>query len=174
MVTVTVNDKGLKRLTDALEEIGRAKVLVGWQGEKGNQIHPDSDLTNAEVATMMEFGTSKMPARPAIAIAEERNRGELIALVQSMMGDLAEGKIKPSDVLVAIGESGLNALRVAIEDAAQWAVPLAESTIKAKGLDVPWIDTGTLYDTAEVTIERGVTILPAGQSQLPGAIGGST
>lgn len=155
-MTLTVNDKGMARLHEALTAIGNSQVLVGWQGRHGSQQHPGSRATNAEVAAWLEYGTVNMPARAAVAYAEAQNRAALMELVQREVGALADNPFATyGAVLDKIGQSGVDALQAAIIDANMWAAPLAESTIAAKGHAHPWIDTETLFDTVEYVVKRG-------------------
>lgn len=181
---VGVNTKLWDQLVARLPEVATARVRVGVLADKGGQeTQPGSDITMIELAAIHEFGTTihlgersnlktkKTFAATTIRIPERsfiRSTFERADVVKGIMAVarrgarelLVNGPLRSDAVERALGRIGLyaaNAIRMTIknrlttgpEDQAN-----AASTIKAKGSDVPLVDTGRLINAVSWIVTK--------------------
>lgn len=133
-----------ERLERLVKELTATKLRVGFKpGE-----HKENDGTDvATVALRNEFGDDKVPARPFMAQAVDKNPKEIDALITK-----AFQKELPQAVYSIIGE-GIAALIRKEIDSGDF-VPNSPVTIARKGSDKPLIDTGTMRDSVTYWTEK--------------------
>lgn len=138
----------------ALADVHQASVRAGFFEDQGK--HPDSDLTFAELATVLEVGPEPHSRpRPFMRVAYEKNVEKYVRQVATLINDVLDEKTSVDDGLAALGET----MQEDIKDSlifGDWP-PNMESTIKRKGFDFPLVETGALYGavTFRVTLQRG-------------------
>lgn len=138
----------------AIRAVDGSKIKAGVFGEKGSRTYPESGLTVAEVATINEFGTSEIPARPFLRTTFDERSGQWLIELQRGIGRILDGKGSVDGVF------GLLRARIVGDIQAKIArgpwVPNAPSTIARKGSDKPLRDTDTLLRSvdAELLHER--------------------
>jgi hypothetical protein len=132
-------DARSEQLLDMASRAGKKKAAKLKKAAK-------EDVNNAELLFIFEKGSPlhKQPSRPvlkpAIEGAKESISNEIKASIKaSLAGDSEKAKKKMMRAALA----GQNAARRIFTQENGWA-PNAESTIKAKGSDVPGIDTGAM------------------------------
>ena len=125
------------RFTKNMKEIGKGRrVEVGIFQNQGEDL--------VQYAAANEFGTDKIPERSFLrsGIDEARRSGKLQRKVADLLDLVIRGKITPLAALVRLGIVGAEIVKKKI-DAGPFT-PLAPSTIRRKGSDVPLIETGRL------------------------------
>lgn len=162
-MTFTRKDLGIGALKANLVQLARTKVLGGVQGPAAAAIHPNGDVAVGLIAFWLHFGTRSMPPRPyvdhAISMISERVPG----LVKRAVSSLVDGRASSvAQALAPAGEALVASIKQAIDDSRDWATPLSDATIKAKGHDQPLFDTGTVRDATSYTIRDGDTTLSEG------------
>lgn len=141
-MSVTLNDKPLKKLQRTLKRLTGAKIKVGFF---------DGDV--ASYAAFQEFGTLHIPARPFIRSTIEVEQGEIKEAQALVMKGVFEGKFTAKQAAQALGDFIRRLILKRIDNASSWAAPLEESTIAKKGSADPLIDTGRMRDTLIVKVE---------------------
>lgn len=160
---VDLRDLGIGKLRADLDALKRSKVTIGWQGSSGASEHPETDgATVAEVAAWNEYGTSRAPARPALGTLFERHGAAFRDAVKAAVSDVIDRRASPAEALRRLGELGVLKLRETIADSRSWAEPLAASTVRRKGHDQPWIDTGTVEAAASYAVRRDGEVVDQG------------
>lgn len=154
-VEVSGGDGDLDDIIKQLKRFENFVVLVGWQDVGG------TDLTVIDIATFHEFGTSTIPARPALSSAMDAG--------QKQIGDAFEAAIDfilgGGKALVAAERLGIFAVSLVkkrIVDSAAWAVPLQPSTRDAKGSSVPLIDTAEMLNSVTYTVNEDDSPIASG------------
>jgi hypothetical protein len=124
------------KLLEQLRELGARMptVAVGFIGEKGAATHKDDhgrEATVAEIATWNHFGTSTIPARPALTIALERHGPELRKLQERIARGIIEGKLGVNQGLGLLGEAAVGFVKQTISEGVP--PPNAKSTLEKLG-----------------------------------------
>ena len=132
-----------KRMTSAGST---PSVLIGVNEKKGKEPRKNGDkLTNADVATFMEFGTKTVPERSFIRSNDEQNKAVYKELIKELRKKIIFNEMPIGQALGLLGEKILADIRAGIR--AGIAPELAPSTIKAKGSSLPLVDTGQLINS---------------------------
>lgn len=143
---------GGDKLEARLAEIARrlkhgAVVKIGFLE---GATYPDGTSV-ALVAALNEFGVLSrgQPPRPAFRnmIAEKKN--DWPASIEKL---LEANNYDAERVLMLMGEGIAGQLRQSIIDIME--PPLVPSTIKRKGFDKPWIETGNLLQSVDYEVDR--------------------
>lgn len=140
---------GGDKLEQALQELGRqlgrgGTVKVGYLAGAS---YP-SGQSVAMVGALNEFGTSRMPARPAIRNMLREKAADWPASLAAIL------KHNHNDVplsLQLLGEGIRGQWQTSIRDL--WSPALAPSTIKRKGFAKPLIHTSTMLNSVGVETE---------------------
>lgn len=125
-------------------------VKWGWIVEgKGTDKHGESDLTNATIAAIHEFGAPKanVPERSHMRSSFDDNRPALVKTTRFLAGKVLDGRITVSKALDILGLIGLTNLQKKIRSGIP--PPLSQRTLDqraAKGDANPT----ALIDTAEM------------------------
>jgi hypothetical protein len=131
---VTVVDHGYEQMKKDVAELKGRSVKVGIMGE-GEVL---------EYAMYNEFGTSRIPARPFMQTAYDKNEAEMSKYVDFLAQQIIDGKANADRVLRLLGETYQMKVQETIRNAKEWAVPNNPKTIEAKGSSSPLIDTGRM------------------------------
>lgn len=147
------------KLLEQLRELGATQkhVRVGVIDKAAAEKHDEpegskSTHTVAQVAIWNHYGTSTIPARPAITLALEQHKEELQKLQTRLGVALVTGKVTLDQALGLLGEAAVGHIKQTIADGV--APANAPSTIAAKGSSTPLINFGQLrgsitYDVQE-------------------------
>ncbi len=141
VVSVIDRDRGFRKLVDVMRRSKKA-LLVGLPGESGNRKHPDGNLTLADLASYLEFGTDTIPARPFLSGTIDANMSAYKKASETIADKVVTGQLDLERGLEALGERILTDIRRNIIA----GVPPgnAPATILKKGSSTPLIDTGHL------------------------------
>jgi len=163
-VTVTSETSGLDRLTRDLQQIKKLKLRVGYQDEGGKAIHPDSEVTVAKIAAVMEFGEGDdTPARSFIRSTISERAKEIGAEYERQLSLVVTGERPPVQAVAAVGKLVVDLIRRKIKTAGSWAAPLDKDTIRQKGGKTTPLDvSGTLADNLSYRVSIGRETLARG------------
>jgi hypothetical protein len=149
--SVSVKDKDLgfdKMIRGAESFLKQPYIKVGVIGDSGHS----EGLTVVDIATFHEFGTETVPQRSFVRSTVDAN----IDQIRAKQKDLIDAVLfRGADLRRELGLIGLDLqgkMQKRIKD--RIPPPNAESTIRAKGSDVPLIDTGQLWRS--ISYEVGV------------------
>lgn len=128
--------------------------LDGLEGKVGwfESAHYPEGTPVAYVATIHEFGTSRIPARPFMRPAVADHGQEWMDTLAQGARAAIQGSMDPANVLevVALQAAG----DVAQKIQAVTAPPLSPVTIARKGSSKPLIDTGQMFQSVTGKVER--------------------
>lgn len=93
-------DNGFKAFVTNLEDASRSRVLIGAVGDRGDDIHPDAGITNAELLGIHEFGADvkngfgrginiKIPQRKPIRGTADANRAKYERHLEAIIAKMA-------------------------------------------------------------------------------------
>lgn len=158
-----MRDLGIGKLRAELAELRSASITIGYQGDSGAATHPNAEGASvAEVAAWNEYGTVHAPARPALETAFARS-SRFEPEIKRAMSDLIDGRrSSAAEAQAAIGAAAVAAVRASIDDSRSWADPLAPRTIRDKGHDQPWVESGVLRASASWAVRRNGVIVAQG------------
>lgn len=111
--------------------LNKREVRVGIVGEKASAKHAETELTNAEIATIHEFGTERIPERSFIRSTLREKTAEYKALQERIIAAVLEGRMTIQQALGLIGEWGVSAIRTKITSG-DIKPPLAPATLARK------------------------------------------
>lgn len=103
----------------------------------------------------------RIPARPFMAIAEAKFKGETLPKIcRAYLADVVNGKMSQDQFLEMVGSYAVGAVREAMSDKEYWisqGLGLAESTLanRRHGGDQPLVDTGTLRASVSFQVDVG-------------------
>lgn len=154
-MAVTVTIDRIPELSEMVEAFDGVQVLVGFTGQ-----HPDASMANAQLAYIHEYGSParNIPARPAIGPGLRDARDAIGGLAYQAARAAALAPRNRKQVLAAgmarVGDACVVAVKTKIRE--NQFTPLAESTVRRKGHDQAWIDSGALVEslTSTVSIRR--------------------
>lgn len=147
-MTVRREGPGTDRLLVALEGFDGLQAKVGWFE---SATYPEGTPV-AYVATIQEFGTPRIPARPFMRPAVADHGQEWLDQLADGARVSLNGGLSASDVLelVALGAAG----NVAEKIQAVTSPPLSPVTVKRKGFAKPLVDTGQMLGSVTGKVER--------------------
>lgn len=146
----------------ALRSLDGVVVSAGVQSSEGRTQAEGSEVTLADVATWNHFGTEKIPARPWLTVAFDRNKRRWTRLAGRVVKPFRAGQ----------GLTELQVLAAAMVGDCQESLldepwtPNAPATIRRKGSDQPLIDTGRLNQS-----QRGQVKFPDGEVVVVTGVG---
>lgn len=144
---------GLKRLQASAKQLaGKPRVKVGVLG--GGDHGPD--LTNAELATIHEFGAPRagVPERSFLRSTADLKRREWLALLVKVLQAAVDGKTTVQVALELVGQKAVADVVARIRNGAGIPPPLKPATIAAKGSTRPLVDTGRLVQSIGYEVVR--------------------
>lgn len=160
---VDFKDFGLAKLKAQLAELQATQITIGYQGESGAEQHENADVPVAQVAAWQEYGTETAPARPFLRTTFQRHNARIMKEARLALSNLIDGRVgSVEEAQDQLGESALAALRDTIDDARAWAKPLAPSTARAKGHDLPLFETGHMRRNASYAVRKDGSIVRQG------------
>lgn len=132
-------------------------IRVGYQDTEG------TDLAVIDIAVFHEFGTINIPARPFFSSALDANSKQIGDMLQEVIGKIIDGDMTAVKAAERVGLFVKSLIQKRIRDSPNWAEPLAESTIEAKGSSTPLVDTGELLNSVTYAVlEKGTTVIASG------------
>lgn len=136
--------KEWNELRALLSDGGASHVNVGIIGSEASAQHPGSDLTNAELGVIHEYGLG-VPERSFLrrTFEDPVKLAEYRALQERLAGLVIEGKITLERAAELVGAWGAAAVQRTITES-DIPPPLAAETVRRKGSSKPLVDTGQL------------------------------
>ena len=149
-MTVRREGPGTAKVLATLEGLDGLEGKVGWF----ESAHYPGGTPVAYVATIHEFGTGRIPARPFMRPAVADHGGEWLELIgqgvkASMMGDPSPAEVLELVMLQAAGNVAEKIQSLPPLDPKASAV-----TIKRKGHSKALIDTGQMFQSVTGKVER--------------------
>lgn len=134
-----VSGPGMGPLRERLRRLQGLEIKVGVLG---NAQHAGSDLTNAELAAIHEFGApaANIPERAHIRGTFDAKQKDWQALAAKLLKGVISGRFEPETALGILGERAVADMRKFVR--AGVPPPNAPATVRAKGSSKPLIDTG--------------------------------
>ena len=149
-------DHGMDAIKKRLEvlRLRGAYVKAGVMGSKAR--NDGETLTNAQLASIHEFGLGNAPARPFIRPPFLAHREEYLALLRKSYNEaIIRGDAKAFErVLALIGFKMAADIKNYVTQGAGVPPPLAASTIALKGSSRPLVDTGQLVNSITSEVVR--------------------
>lgn len=129
---VIEKDHGLEALKKRLRNIQRSGsyVKVGVMGKNGDAAH--GEVTNAELAIMAEFGTSKQPARPFISATFEKHKDEYHSMIRKGVEKIYANETTVEKVLGLVGVKMASDVKQFVTSRDNNLTPNALSTMERK------------------------------------------
>ena len=143
---VTDKDLGFKNRVRNLQKLNNKSVKAGVLEGSGNE---DNGTSLVDVAFYNEYGTSRIPARPFVRIASEKNQQTWANEAEKVVDKIVAGYDANFSIL---GNTMKENIQAVIGDK-NLLVPNAPSTIRRKGHDKPLIDTGKLKASINFEVE---------------------
>ena len=143
---VTDKDLGFKNRVRNLQKLNNKSVKAGVLEGSGNE---DNGTSLVDVAFYNEYGTSRIPARPFVRIASEKNQPTWANEAEKVVDKIVAGYDANFSIL---GNTMKENIQAVIGDK-NLLVPNAPSTIRRKGHDKPLIDTGKLKASINFEVE---------------------
>ena len=147
-MTFTRSGPGVGKIVAALQGLDGLEGKVGWF----ESAHYPDGTPVAYVATIHEFGTGRIPARPFMRPAVADHGREWIDLLGQGAKAAISGGPSPAEVLEAVTLAAAG--NVAEKIQAVTSPPLSPVTIKRKGHDKPLVDTGQMVQSVTGKVER--------------------
>lgn len=156
-VKFTVSTRAIKGGLEALEKrmrllkLRKAFVKAGSLGKKGAR---SDGITNPQLASVHEFGTSKVPARPFISPAFHEHRESYMKLLQKGYRDAVTGNSPDAFVRVLrlIGQKMAADIKNKVTVGPSIPPPLAPATIARKRSSRALIDTGQMVRSIDYEV----------------------
>jgi hypothetical protein len=142
-----VVDHGFAKLAKTVEELARGGYVKVGVLDSGPGGESHGTLTNAQLATIMEFGTAdgSIPARPFVTQAIDAHRPEYVELLKKLLRAVVSPD-NPMTLERALGLLGAKAaadIKTYVTDGTHF-VENAPETVARKGSSVPLIDTAQM------------------------------
>lgn len=147
MAEVIDRDLGWKDIMHGFRRLNGKTIKAGVLEGAGSEANGASI---AEVATYNEYGTSRIPSRPFIAIATDESKGWQSEVKKQVGGITSSADV--NGALNTIGEQMKKNIKNVIGDRSKLK-PNAPSTIAKKGFDAPLIDTGKLQEAIDFEVK---------------------
>lgn len=141
------------------KDLGWQKICDGYRALNGRTIKAgvlkgagsyNKGVSIVQVATWNEYGTSRIPSRPFIAIATDENKGWQGEVKKQIIGINSSNDV--GGALDTIGKKMKEDIKSIIGDRAK-LTPNAPSTIAKKGFDAPLLDTGKLEESIDYEVK---------------------
>ena len=148
-MVVIDKDLGFNRIMRSLEALDGTEIDAGIFSNAGS----DSRGTPyVDIALYNEFGTYRIPARPAVRIASDENQRNWGDIIEAEVGTIIGGGGGKAQMCKRVGKQMVKDIQSIFGDTSKLA-PNAPSTIKRKGRNEPLIDTGTLRSKVSYRVE---------------------
>lgn len=156
---------GFKRLITASAGGERYSVRVGFVGDSGAATHEDSGLTNAHLASILEYGypEGNIPARPALAPAWDIHQRKYEQLCRKVAEGVARGTVDLEQGMGLIGAQMAADLKDYIVSGSGISpenAPSVKARKERKSSGSPWgvrtwVDTGALVNSITWVVVKG-------------------
>ena len=136
---VIVKDRGYAKRTAAIHRMAKTPIdlTIGVHAEEG-AASEDGGPTVAAIASIHEFGEGNQEQRSWLGAYVDENGDAIRGRIKKVAEAAAAGKVELERGLGVVGELAVDGIIARIR--ARIDPPNAESTIAAKGSDVPLID----------------------------------
>lgn len=142
-------DLGFNRIMRNLEALDGTEIDAGIFANAGS----DSRGTPyVDIALYNEFGTYRIPARPAVRIASDENQRNWGDIIEAEVGTIISGGGGKAQMCKRVGKQMVKDIQSIFGDTSKLA-PNAPSTIRRKGRNEPLVDTGTLRSKVNYRVE---------------------
>lgn len=150
--TVRVKDRGFDRAIKNLEKLGNKapQVYAGVVGPEALDDH--GGITNVEIATFHEFGTDTVPQRSFLRSTADEKQQEVATRLGNAAGKTIDGA-ESHNAFGLVGAWFIGQVQKKIRS--RIPPPLADSTVQAKGSDMPLIDTGQMIKILTWVVRDG-------------------
>jgi len=156
-----------KKIQELLS-LSAVKILVGFpsgrthiearhdinqhgQRRGGSDVSDGPQMTTAELAEALHYGSALIPARPFLEEGLESEKGKLANAIKEQVQKIKEGQNPNWD---KVGTMAVGAIQEFVRsDFYKNVVPNSEQTIKNKGSDTPLIDGGDLIGSMSYIVE---------------------
>lgn len=150
-MSVERKDHGWERIKRELMQLEKHNINAGILSDKGSDA-VDGGYTLAQIAAFNEFGTDRIPERPAHRTTFENSKSGLNRRLAGVVGLVAQGKISYTTGLERLGNWYTGELKQSIIN---WNdPPNADSTVRQKGFNNPLIETGRTVNSIDFEIVR--------------------
>lgn len=142
-------DKGMQKYKERLETLRLHNKLAVRAGVLGGTTRDDTDLTNAQIASIHEYGLGKVPARPFIRPPFDKNHKTYVDMLAKGLRK-AMRNLNPRAfpmLLELIGQKMVADIKNYVTQGTGVPPPLSPATIKRKGSSRPLVDTGQLLNS---------------------------
>lgn len=157
-VKVIDTDRGWKALYLNAKKIKDARVRVGVLSDaKGKEKTEDGDLTLAELAVILHFGTKdkRIPPRPFLTLAFDRHREDLALVGKALMAGVLLGKMDIEKALNIMGSRFAAHTKKTITTGVGVPPPNKPSTLRKKYPKTrPLVVTGRLVGSITWAIDK--------------------
>jgi hypothetical protein len=143
-------DRGFRPLLKRIREFkGGATVSVGVNDEP----HAGSDLSNAELGAIHEFGLGTVPERSFLRGWVDEQQGSIRGKLRGLATGIIFRFFTRESVLDNFGQWAVGEVRQRIRD--HIPPPLEDETVRRKGgEDTPLLDTEQLINAIEYEVSR--------------------
>jgi hypothetical protein len=150
MAGVIDRDLGWNKIIRDLQELDGTEISAGVLKNAGS----DSRGTPyADIAIYNEYGTRRIPARPAVRIASDEHKGEWQDVVAQGIDATIAGHGNKQALCDKVGKKMVKDIQSIFGDKSKLKGN-APATIKKKGRDDPLIDTGKLRSVVNYRVEE--------------------
>lgn len=157
-VNFTLSTKAVTGGLEALEKrfrllkLRKSYVKAGILGKKASR--SDDNITNPQLASIHEYGTSSVPARPFIMPSFHENRDSYMKLLQKGYHDAVLGNRPDAFVrmLRLIGQKMAADIKTRVTAGPHIPPPLSPVTIARKGSSRPLVDTGQMIRSVDYEV----------------------
>ncbi len=137
----SVSLPGLERLRARMADLGRYHVEVGVPSSAR---YADGESV-AQVFAWNEFGTDRIPSRPALRTGARAATPKAVSLNKANLPAVLDGRMAAAVALAQLGEMAVSEVRHSILTG-PWD-PNSEATIRRKGSSKPLVDTGQMLNS---------------------------
>jgi len=157
-------DEGFDKLMSNLEIINLFDILIGYIEKDGEETHINSEISVAQIATMMEYGTENIEARSFIRSTMIEKQSEIFGYLETAVGEIIFKDKPPLDAFEQAAISIVNLVGQKMDSANSWAKPLEEETIEEKASNTVLKDTGQLRRNLGWAVTKKNQIVRSGRA----------
>lgn len=147
-------DRGLARIVKHFETMRARKsyVKVGVLGKKDTR--DSGEITNAQLASIHEYGLGNVPARPFLRPPFEQNKAAYLEILRDAFAAALKSKGPEGykRALALVGQRLATDIKNYVTTGEGVGPPLADSTIVRKGSSRPLVDTGQLIRSVDYEV----------------------
>lgn len=146
---VVDRDRGWNAIKKRVGEVGDLVLQIGVRDSS----RAGDGISNAELASIHEFGTEHVPERSFIRSTMDEHREEYARILAAEARKVIEGKRTPALSMDLMGQKVASDMQRKIEQGVP--PPNADSTIKRKGSSKPLVDSGQLKNAITYRVVNG-------------------